>query len=228
MPLLLLFGWTLPNRNVCVRFVERCCRPCFWAHLWPAVVLEPLSLCLSSFCVLHRADCVLTFSSWRALSDCSAVTHPVPSSSAHWEREACDWRVRYCTGGAPRCCLFPTIPRASRITGYENPSWCPGRLNPPTQVLQRRTKSSEHSVFSLSPATKSLSCLISSLCTSFCSLLTLPFRFTKLKGPLLCRMHFSKVFQWQWHAPGTRIIRPLFPCVSFFKKMCGTFSLTSH
>lgn len=151
---------------------------------------------LSSFCVLRRADCVLTFSSWRALSDCSAVTHPVPSSSARRESEASDWRVCYCGGSAAWCCLFLTIPRASRITGYENPSWSPGRLNPPTQVLQRCSKSSEHSVFSLSPSSKSLSLLISSLCTSFCSLLTLPFQFTKLKGPLLCRMHFSKVFEW--------------------------------
>lgn len=160
---------------MCVCFVEHCCCLHFWAHLWSVVVLEPLPLRLSSFCVLRRADCVLTFSSWRALSDCSAVTHPVPSSSARWESGASDWRVCYCAGSAACCCLFPTIPRASRITGYENPSWSPGRLNPPTQVLQRRTKSSEYSVFSHSPASKSLSFLISSLRTSLCSLLTLPF-----------------------------------------------------
>lgn len=198
---------------MCVCFVERCCCLCFWAHPWSVVVLEPLPLCLSSFCVLRRADCVLTFSSWRTLSDCSAVTHPVPSSSARRESKASDWRVCYRAGSAAWCCLFPTIPRASRITGYENPSRSPGRLNPPTQVLQRRTKSSEYSVFSLSPASKSLSFLISSLRTSLCSLLTLPFQFTKLKGPLLSECTFPR--------SGSEIsqklekICPRLPCVSF-------------
>lgn len=134
----------------------------------------------------------------------------MPSTSARRESGASDWRVCYCACGAALCCLFPTIPRASRITAYENPSWSPGRLNPPTQVLQQRTKSSAHSVFSLSLASKSLSFLISSLRTFLCSLFTLPFHFTKLKGLLLCGMQFHKVFEWQWLVAEIRIFLPPF------------------